>query len=117
MIGGAKSADTPLSLPIAEIVYKSSELDEQPFPSIAVIPHFPPHAVANDIAGWVRLSLMIDKTGRVGNMEIIASEPSGVFDEEALASFRITPFVPGKKDGKNVNSQILIKINFDQATK
>lgn len=102
----------PNALPYQEVFYKSSELDEQPYPLKPVNPSRP-----NDgegIAGWVRLLLLIDDSGKLVQSSVISSEAPESFHEAALNAFLEIPFSPGKRAGKPVNSRMVIKVTFDK---
>ncbi|MEF8714034.1 MAG: energy transducer TonB [Accumulibacter sp.] len=101
-----------LQLPIQEYFFKSSELDEQPYPLISVLPAYPPHAQVHNLEGWVRLLLLIDAGGRLRHLEVLEASPPGIFEESARAAFRITPFSPGRRGGEAVNCRMIIKIDF-----
>lgn len=114
--GSSNSPDASpeIPLPIEEWFFKSSELDEQPYPLISVVPAYPAYAQAHDLEGWVRLLLLIDESGRLRHLEVLeASSPPGIFEESALAAFRITPFSPGRRGGEAVKSRMIIRIDFN----
>ena len=101
-----------IQLPIKEYFFKSSELDEQPYPLISVVPAYPPHAQVHGLEGWVRLLLLIDESGRLRHLEVLEASPPGIFEESARAAFRITPFSPGRRGGEAVNCRMIVKIDF-----
>lgn len=101
-----------IQLPIKEYFFKSSELDEQPYPLISVVPAYPPHAQVHNIEGWVRLLLLIDESGQLRHLEILEANPPGIFEESARAAFRITPFSPGQRGGEAVKCRMIVKIDF-----
>lgn len=116
---GPASADTPetspvveLPLPAHDLFFRSSELDQQPYPLIAVVPAYPPHARANEIEGWVRLLLLIDEGGQLRRLEVLEASPPGVFEDAALTAFAVAPFSPGRRAGAAVKSRMIIKVEF-----
>ncbi|WP_300453316.1 energy transducer TonB [Accumulibacter sp.] len=104
---------SPIELPLPpEVFFKSSELDQQPYPLVAVKPAYPPHARVLELEGWVRLLLLIDETGRVIQLEVLEASPEGIFDEEAQLAFRSAPFSPGRRGGEAVKSRMIVKVEF-----
>ena len=74
---------------------------------------YPRRAKAKDIEGYVVISLLIDKSGKVSTAKVIESEPVGVFDEKALQTIRTWLFEPAKYKGKAVNSWANQTIRFE----
>lgn len=103
---------SPVELPVPEVFFKSSELDQQPYPLVAVKPAYPPHARALELEGWVRLLLLIDEAGRVIRLEVLEASPESIFDEEAQLAFRSAPFSPGRRGGEAVKSRMIVKVEF-----
>ena len=107
-------AESVLELPIEEVFFKSSELDEQPYPLQPIEPVFPYEARVNEREGWVRLLLLIDHTGQLRHIEVLDASSPGAFDEAAIMAFRATPFAPGRRAGEAVNSRMIVKVEFKQ---
>ncbi len=74
---------------------------------------YPRRAKAKDIEGYVVISLLIDKSGRVETAKVIESEPAGVFEEKALKSIKSWIFEPAKFKGKAVDSWANQTIRFE----
>ncbi len=110
----ADSADAPVEipLPMQEIFFKSSELEQQPSPLAPVLPEYPAHARAKALEGSVRLLLMIDERGGLRHLEVLDASPPGIFDEAALSAFRSVPFSPGRRGDEAVKSRMIIKVDF-----
>ena len=90
--------------------YTSSEIDRYPVPLRKVVPEHP--ATASGVAGIVTLQLSIDESGAVTAASVANADPSGVFDQAALAAFLPARFNPAQKDGRTVRSRILVKVKF-----
>ena len=103
-----------LELPLEEVFFKSSELDEQPYPLLPVEPTFPYAARVNRLEGWVRLLLLIDAAGELRRIEVLDASLPGVFDDAAVTAFQATPFAPGRRAGEMVNSRMIVKVEFKQ---
>lgn len=106
------TSNQPKTLPFQEIFYKSSELDEQPYPLKPVNPSHPDDG--EGITGWVRLLLLVDDSGKLVQASVISSEAPESFHQAALNAFLEIPFSPGKRAGKPVNSRMVIKVTFDK---
>lgn len=74
---------------------------------------FPRRARARDIEGYVVISLLIDRTGKVTTAKVIESEPAGVFEEKALQAIRRWLFEPARYKGEAVDSWANQTIRFD----
>ena len=97
-------------------------IDEQPeFPSgtTALLEYlrknikYPADARENEIQGKVVISFVIDKTGNIKDAEVVKPVyPS--LDAEALRVINAMPqWIPGKHNGKAVNVQYSIPVNFN----
>ena len=74
---------------------------------------YPRRAKAKDIEGYVVISLLIDKNGRVSIAKVVESEPAGVFEKKALQTIKTWLFEPAKYKGKAVDSWANQTIRFD----
>lgn len=89
---------------------EADELDVQPVPQGPVIPVYPEDV--QGMAGYADLSILIDETGTVNSIEVLESNPLGVFDEAALEAFGSIMFSPGQKGLMPVKSKIVIRVEF-----
>ena len=62
-------------------------------------PTYPAAARAAGIEGQVTVSYDVTATGRVAKVVVVAAEPSGVFEETALATVRSWRFRPATERG------------------
>ena len=108
----APDTSPAIELPIEELYFRSSDLDQQPYLLTSVALSYLPHALLNEIEGWVRLLLMIDETGQIRHLEVLEGSPPGEFEEAAVAAFRFAPFSPGRRGGEAVKSRMIIKLEF-----
>lgn len=74
---------------------------------------YPEKAQRMRIGGLVRLRVYIGKSGKIDAVDVVAADPPGVFEEAALQALLSTSFTPARKNGRAVDSQKLIEINFD----
>lgn len=76
-------------------------------------PVYPIQARRRGIQGWVKVSFIVDESGRVGNISILESEPQGLFDrsvERCVSGWR---FKPGTVEGMPVKAQVETVIRFE----
>ena len=59
-----------------------------------ISPLYPKKASQRNIEGWVELSFKIDTDGKPANIAVLASEPKGVFEKEAMRSVKKWRFEP-----------------------
>ncbi len=71
----------PAPIRVPEVVYR---------PAL----RYPPMAERRRIEGFVEIEFMIDADGSVAELEILRSEPEGMFDREALAAMERWRFAP-----------------------
>jgi len=64
--------------------------------TLAVTPRYPRRALRKGIDGEITLAFDISKHGRAENIEVVASEPTGVFDEEAVDAMQYWAFAPAR---------------------
>lgn len=88
--------------------------DPGPVPTIRVSPAFPDRAAANRIPGRVVTEFYVDGRGRVKDIEIVESEPEGLFDWSVLQSVRRWKYKPTIVDGEYVvHGPIRTHFHFD----
>lgn len=73
---------------------------------------YPEEAVEDKINGSVTLRILVKSTGRVGQVNVVNSEPQGLFDQSALAAVRSWVFQPAELKGKPVNVWMKQRIQF-----
>ena len=57
--------------------------------------------------------LLVRADGTVGNVQILASKPAGVFDNEVLKTVPRWRFEPGRIDGRPVPAWIVTDVRFE----
>ena len=112
-----------LALSIPKALYAQvltpSELTEQPQlksasqAKSAIERTYPPGLRDNGIVGKVQLRFVVKADGSVdpGSIEVVAASVKALGEAAAKAVARIE-FVPGKKDGKPVASQVIMPIAY-----
>ncbi|MDP1557413.1 MAG: energy transducer TonB [Nitrosomonas sp.] len=74
---------------------------------------YPPSAKQKGIKGYVVLSILVDIDGSVNQMQVLESNPSGIFDDAAMQGMRAWHFEPAKYKGDNVKVWAKQRIRFD----
>lgn len=95
-----------------DVVMTESTVDVAPQPSKRVAPVYPARARRDGVEGEVRLSLLIDATGRVAEARVLDSRPPGVFDNAALAAVRSWQFQPARYKGRPVKTWAQQRVAF-----
>ena len=94
------------------VYYPARQLDVYPQPVVMIQPKCPDNAVMQRINGRVQLLLLIDEFGVVNEASIVDAQPAGIFDDATLQGFRIARFVPAQKQGHQVKSRVVLRVNF-----
>jgi TonB family protein len=77
---------------------RSTDLDSLPALISKTPPRYPPRAERRGIEGWVHLSFAIQPDGSVTEVKVMAAEPEGMFDREAIAALSRWRFqAPGRQ--------------------
>lgn len=74
---------------------------------------YPPSAKKNGIKGYVVLSILVTEDGSVNQVQVLESQPNGVFDAAALQGIRAWQFEPAKYKGEVVRVWAKQRIRFD----
>lgn len=90
--------------------YSAQYLHRHPIPLHPIRPDYP--LSAEHVSGRVLLLLLINEKGQVDRYQIVASEPSGIFDDTVIDAFRQASYAPGLISGIPVKSQLVVEVNF-----
>lgn len=97
------SIDEELLSSNEDIIMDENSVDSRP--EILTRPHFefPEKALQDNILkGLVEIRMLIDTGGKVKNLEVLNSRPTGYFEEITLAMVKEWTFRPAQYRGKNV---------------
>jgi protein TonB len=72
-----------------------------------------PAGIPRKTTGFVVLSYNIQSNGKVGDIEVVESQPAGVFDDAARDAVRRWLFEPRKENGVAVTSRGKARLVFD----
>jgi TonB family protein len=79
-------------------------------------PVYPPAALRDHVEGWVELVFTITESGAVRDIEVVDSEPRGVFDSAASQALGAWRFKPRLANGQPVarRSTFTLRFNVDR---
>lgn len=101
-----------MDLPALKSLYTASELDA-PLRAVKKLPPlYPIRAKRRRIQGFVTVAFRVTKQGRVENIEILKSEPEGVFDKSVRDCVARWQFTPGTVEGIPVAAKAKTTIRF-----
>lgn len=76
--------------------------------------HYPPVAKEKQLEGIVYVKFIIDKTGKITDIELTKSSGHTILDEEAIRVVKSLPnWEPGKQRGQKVNVNYVLPISFE----
>ena len=74
--------------------------------------HYPTAARSRRVEGSTRVRLAVDARGAVSAVEVIGSEPLGVFDDAARAAARQLRYAPAVKGGVPVATRVELNLRW-----
>lgn len=81
-----------------------------PIEQFIVTPRYPGRALARNIEGFVQLRFDVNKIGATENIEVVRAEPTGYFENAAIAAAERWKFQPKTEDGEPVYFRGLSKV-------
>lgn len=113
-IVGEQSALPALDIPLADdpTYYPAKQVDIHPIALHPITPQYPQIATVDNMEGEVTLLLLIDESGVVREISVADARPEGYFEESAINAFRNARFAPAKKNGRDVKSRALIRVQY-----
>lgn len=73
---------------------------------------YPSSARSSGVSGFVNLSLLVSKEGKVAQVKVLDSEPAGTFEAAAIAAVKTWKFNPAVYKGESVSIWVKQKISF-----
>jgi protein TonB len=96
-----------------DVVMTDDSVDVPPRPIVQAPMAYPSRAKASGVTGYVVLSVLIGPTGTVEKVKVLESQPSGVFDDVAVAGVQGWKFDPAQYKGENVRVWAKQRVRFD----
>jgi TonB family protein len=75
-------------------------------------PVYPSDALRLNIQGWVELEFVADRAGQPKNIVVVGAEPSGRFDQAALAAVAKYRYAPFERGGHVYERRVRLRIRF-----
>ncbi|BCV50562.1 MULTISPECIES: energy transducer TonB [Shewanella] len=83
-------------------VYQQDQVDAPTHWMIQILPMYPKKAAEEKVEGWVTMSAVITENGKVTEIQVLGSQPKGVFEKEAKRAFGKWLYKPALLNGKTV---------------
>ncbi len=96
-----------------DLVMSDDAVDQPPRPLAQMPIPYPARAKAQGVTGYVMLSVLIGPTGQVEQVRVLESQPSGVFDDAAIAGVQRWRFEPASYRGESVRVWARQRVRFD----
>ncbi len=93
-----------------EKVYKQSEVDQKA--KIIKRPHPSTDRMCGNDSGFVRVSVVLHKSGKVSDVKSLKSSDCQRFSENSLNSARKIKFNPAVKDGQPVSVLVMVEYTY-----
>jgi protein TonB len=93
--------------------YDASDVDSPPKLVRQMPVKYPSQAKKDGITGKVIVRCLIGVDGKAGKLEVVESEPAGVFDDSALSTLKHWQFRPGIKSGELVATWVKVPFKFE----
>ncbi len=90
----------------------SATMQQDVMPLFRVPPRYPLRAARKGIEGWVRVHFVITETGTVKDVQVLAAEPSGIFEQAAIRAILQWRFKPKVVGGKKVPRPAIQLLEF-----
>ena len=105
---------TPVTTPddSAGPVFKSAEVTHKALLVWKPEPGYTDEARRSDVAGVVKVRLVLSSDGRVTNIQVIKGLPAGLTERAVAAATHIC-FLPAEKDGRPVSTWVTVEYNFN----
>lgn len=98
---------------MAATEYEASDVDSPPKLVRQMPIKFPAQAKRDGITGKVVVRCLIGTNGKADKMEVVESEPAGIFEESALSTLKYWEFRPGVKSGEMVATWVKVPFKFE----
>lgn len=100
-------------IPQSNGFFEADQLDQLPTLSYQVAPIYPYRAKRMNMHGHVKISFQVASDGTVNQVEILESEPQGIFDDAVLQAVAKWRYQPGELMGESVTTRMVKTIVFN----
>ncbi len=100
----------------SEVTHTSDTVDDAPVPVQQGALQYPPKLRQKGVEGYVVVGALVTASGSVDRVNIVESQPPGIFDDVALAFVRGWQFRPARYKGEPVRIWVEQKVTFRLGT-
>ncbi|MBT8341976.1 MAG: energy transducer TonB, partial [Desulfatitalea sp.] len=93
--------------------FEAGQLDGPLTVLTRIPPVYPMRARSRGIQGWVKVSFIVDEAGHVDDIQIVAADPEGIFEERVRRCVAQWRFAPGTVEGMVVKAKAETTIRFN----
>ena len=93
--------------------YDAADVDSPPKIVRQMPVKYPAQAKKDGITGTVIVRCLIGVDGKADKLEVVESEPAGIFDDSALSTLKYWQFRPGIKSGELVATWVKVPFKFE----
>ncbi len=98
---------------MSNVAMTEDTVDVAPVASYRPPLQYPSAARSSGVSGFVDLSLLVSKEGKVAQVKVLDSKPTGTFEEAAIAAVKTWKFNPAIYKGESVSIWVKQKISFN----
>jgi protein TonB len=95
-----------------DLVFNAGDLDTPPAAVVRSIPVYPYKALQRNIEGTVEVKFLVGADGRISDIQILDSQPAGLFDAAVREAVPQWTFRPGVLEGQAVSSWVVTTVEF-----
>ena len=96
---------------VGNLVFVEAELDRSPRALVRTV-EYPYRARQRNIEGEVRVKLLVRRNGTIGQVQILAAEPAGYFEDAVRRAAPGWRFEPGQIAGEPVDAWVVTTVSF-----
>ena len=93
-------------------IWNELDVDTKPVALFRIQPIYPVEAKRRNITGRVEFRFLVDRDGRVKDVEILQAKPDGVFDQATIEAAKRWRFQPAKVKGSAVACWVRTAVDF-----
>ncbi|MFZ5564957.1 MAG: energy transducer TonB [Thermodesulfobacteriota bacterium] len=106
-------ASTALGFSGTDSVFDAANLDAPLMALSQKAPDYPVNAFRRDIEGWVKVSFLVNRQGRVEDVIIVEASPESIFDDTVRRCVARWRFKPGTVAGRPVVTRKTTVVRFE----
>jgi len=94
-------------------IWNELEVDQKPVSLFRMRPIYPVQAKSRNVTGRVEFRFLVDRDGRIKDVEILEADPEGVFEQATIEAVKRWRFQPAKVKGAAVACWVQTAIDFE----